>query len=195
MIHKMDTRKIIQALDYLACQQPDKTIDNMKAYKLLWLADRYHIRQYGRTISGDEYHALPYGAVPSDAKCILEEKTTKLNNDEKTVKEYLTILPNHKYRGNKEPNMNVFSDSDIQALDLIINHFNHLSALELSELSHQFPEWQHYEKNLKDGSKKKAYKIDMNLFFENKQEKSGLFVDDPQLLELTKAVYQQYKGY
>lgn len=191
---KKDTRKIIQALDYLACQQPDNTIDNMKAYKLLWLADRYHLRQYGRTISGDEYHALPYGTVPSDAKCILENKATKLTNDKQIVEEYLTILPNHQYRGNKEPDMKVFSESDIQSLDLIIKHFNSFSALELSDFSHQFPEWKYYEKALKDEKKKKAYKIDMTLFFENKEEKSGLFVDDPLLLELTKEVYQQYKG-
>lgn len=191
----MDTRKIIQSLGYLANQQPNKTLDNMKAYKLLWLADRYHIRQYGRTISGDEYYALPYGMVPSDAKCILEGQVTKLENRKEMAEEYLEILPNHQYKSKQMPDMNVFSETDVQTLDLIVNHFNHLSAFELSELSHQFPEWKHYEKDLQNEKKKKAYKINMNLFFENKEEKSGLFMDDSLLLELTKAVYQQYKGY
>lgn len=190
-----DTRKIIQALGYLVSQQTDEKMDNMKAYKLLWLADRYHLRQYGRTITGDDYFALPYGAVPSNAKCILEEQDTKLHHCKDWVDEYLNILPNHQYGNKKGPDMSVFSDSDIQVMNLIIENFNHLSALELSNLSHQFPEWKHYENKLRNENEKKSYRIDINLFFENKEEESGLFVDDPQLLELTKAIYQQYKGY
>lgn len=190
-----NTRKIIQALGYLVSRQSDKKMDNMKAYKLLWLADRYHLRQYGRTITGDDYFALPYGAVPSNAKCILEEQNTKLYHCKNWADEYLNILPNHQYANKKEPDMSVFSDSDIQVMNLIIENFNHLSALELSNLSHQFPEWKYYENKLRNENAKKSYKIDMNLFFENKEEKSGLFVDDSQLLELTKAIYQQYKGY
>lgn len=191
----MDTRKIIQALDYLAYRQPERTIDNMKAYKLLWLVDRFHIRQYGRTVSGDEYHALPYGVVPSDAKCILEQQKTKLKNSPAEVEKYIEILPEHRYRAKEEPNMRVFSESDIEALDTILEHFNKYSALKLSGLSHTFPEWEHYKKSLEDHQKKNGYKINMNLFFENKKEDSGLFVDSPELLELTKAVYQQYQGY
>ena len=69
-----DTKKIIQALTYLAGKEDDKVMDNMKAYKLLWLADRYHLRQTGMTITGDAYYAMPFGIVPSDAKCVLENR-------------------------------------------------------------------------------------------------------------------------
>ena len=48
-----DVKKIVQALTYLANAQQDKGLDNMKAYKLLWLADRYQLRQCGRTITVD----------------------------------------------------------------------------------------------------------------------------------------------
>ena len=58
------TKKIIQALAYIAYQQADHKINSMKAYKLLWLADRYHLRQFGRTITGDTFFALPHGVVP-----------------------------------------------------------------------------------------------------------------------------------
>lgn len=190
----MDTRKIIQVLNYLAWKQPDHTLDNMKAYKLMWLADRYHLRQYGRTITGDEYHALPYGVVPSDAKCLLEGVKTKLPNASDMMHEYIDVLPGHTFRAKKDCEMKVFSESDIEALDLILQHFNILTPLELSDLSHRFPEWKHYEPFLKDQNKKNGYKIDMNLFFENKNEYSGLFVDSPELLNLTKDIYRQYKG-
>ena len=35
------TRKLIQALDYIAYHQHNRTVGFMKAYKLLWLIDRY----------------------------------------------------------------------------------------------------------------------------------------------------------
>ena len=193
-MRKMDTRKIIQALDYFACGQDDKSIDNMKAYKLLWLADRWHLRQYGRTVSGDEYHALPYGVVPSDAKCILEGKHTKLQDDSKLASDYLCVLKGHRYASRKMPDMSVFSETDREALALILKNYNKYSALELSEISHTFPEWKYYEKKLRDSSLKNGYKIDMNLFFENKDDSSHLFNDPDELLSLTKAVYNQYKG-
>jgi hypothetical protein len=62
----------------------------MKAYKLLWLADRYHLRQYGRTITGDTYFALPLGLIPSDAKNILEKKETNLFPEWKRFEEKLS---------------------------------------------------------------------------------------------------------
>ena len=73
-----DTRKIVQALNYIACSQLGHTVNCMKAYKLLWLADRYHLRHYGRTISGDVYYALPHGPVPMDAMNVVEGKPTNL---------------------------------------------------------------------------------------------------------------------
>ena len=157
----MDTKKIIQALDYVAWKQPDHTLDNMKAYKLLWLADRYHLRQYGRTITGDDYHALPRGVVPSDAKCILENQETKLSHSKEVTDEYLKIYPvsKHTYKALKAPNTKVFSESDIEALDLILNKFNSMTPLELSEFSHQFPEWKRYERSLTPPKRNMAIRL------------------------------------
>lgn len=84
-----DTRKIVQALNYIACSQLGHTVNCMKAYKLLWLADRYHLRHYGRTISGDVYYALPHGPVPMDAMNVVEGKPTNLADGSEGV----TILP------------------------------------------------------------------------------------------------------
>lgn len=77
----MDTKKIITSLAYLAWKQQGHEIDNMRACSLLWLADRYQLRNIGRTVSGDTYYAMPHGLMPSDAKCILECKTTNLPTD------------------------------------------------------------------------------------------------------------------
>lgn len=191
----MNIRKIIQALNYLAYKQHDGMMDDMKAYKLLWLVDRYHVRQYGRTVTGDNYCALPYGPVPSNAKDIIDSKSTIPDEEKTEIEKYLKMLPEqHKYESLKAPDMDVFSESDIEVMDKILASFNSYLPTDLSQLSHEFPEWKHYENRLKNPRLKNGYKINMDLFFENKKEKSGLFVDDSKLLEMTKEVFHEYRG-
>ena len=189
----MDTTKIIQALNYLACHQPDRQLDNMKAYKLLWLADRYHLRQTGCTITGDSYYAMPFGIVPSDAKCILENAKTKLNNPDGYKDKYIKSIENHQFKSVCDPDLNVFSESDQNALDKVLNLYGNYSALELSNLSHKFPEWTFYQDLLKDKNTKNSYKIDLNHFFEaSPEDGKELFADNEELLELTCELYHQY---
>lgn len=191
----MGTKKIIQILNYLASIQPNREIDEMKAYKLIWLIDRYHLRQYGRTVTGDSYNSMPLGVVPSDAKCIVNSERTKLDNDAAIVREYISKPRNHKYVSLKDSNMKVFSESDMNAIKVILDVYGNKGYNDLSELSHKFPEWKYYEARIIDKKKKNSYKIDMNLFFENYDDGSGLFMDSTELLDLTKGVYHQYKGF
>lgn len=188
----MDTRKIIQALAYLAYKQPTKQIGNIKAYKLLWLSDRYHVRHYGRTITGDTYYAMPKGVVPSDVKHILDGKDTIL----KTSIEPNSIIETKLgyYNSKEKPNMKVFSKTDCDVMNLVLDNYNKMSANKLSILSHNFPEWKHYENELKDKDSKNSYKIDMSLFFINYDDGTGLFMDDGELLSLTKNLYFSHYG-
>ena len=188
-----DTTKIIQALAYLADSQPNKVIDNMKAYKLLWLADRYHLRQTGRTITGDSYYAMPFGIVPSDAKCILDGTKTKLRNPKGYKGRYITNPDGHGFKVIAQPDLNVFSESDQAALDKVIAMYGSLDAMQLSELSHQFPEWTFYRDMLEDKEAKNSYKIDMDHFFEDAPTSaSQLFDEDKEMLSLTQELYHQY---
>ena len=187
-----DIRKIVQALTYLASYQPDKMLDNMKAYKLLWLADRYHLRQTGRTITGDAYYAMPFGIVPSDAKCLLEDAHTKLKEPKGYKKKYL-ITDGHQYKAVAEPDLKEFSESDMEALDKVLSAYNQYDALQLSDISHKFPEWTFYKEMLKDKDSKNSYKIDLDHFFEEAPEdERHLFDDSSELLELTQELYHQY---
>ena len=184
----MDKSKIIQAICYFAGKENGKVIDTMKVYKLLWLSDRYHLRQYGRTITADEYFALPYGPVPSNAKNLIDG-IAQNKSDQTMFGTYLDVLDKQHIAAKQNPDMEVFSETDRDALSLIYNTFGHKSAIELSKFSHTFPEWKHYEKQLLDKSLKNGYKIDKDLFFINKTEKSGLFVDDTEKLDFVKSVF------
>lgn len=190
----MDTQKIIQTLVYLASKQPNKQINKMKAYKLMWLVDRYHLRQYGRTVTGDAYYALPHGVVPTDAKHLLEDRLTRLTSNRDMLESYIRVDDEYVYSAIAEPNMDVFSDSDIEAMNKILDAFGGMNQYQLSDLSHQFPEWLQYEPLLVAEDSKNSYKIDLDLFFENKDEASNLFVDPEELLSLTKQVFHEYRG-
>lgn len=189
-----NTKKIIQALTYLASKQPDKKLGFMKAYKLLWLADRYHLRQYGRTVSGDSYYAMQYGMVPTDAKHLLDGEGTILNTPEDYLGLYIKVLPNHHFKAIQDPDMMEFSVSDQEVLDKIHEVYGGMSANDLSSISHGFPEWKAYEKLIKSVGTKSSYPVNPDLFFEKTEsDESGLFSNDSEeLLSLTKELFHQY---
>lgn len=188
----MDTKKIIQALAYMAYKEPNHVMDNIKAYKLLWLADRYHVRRTGRLVTGDAYYAMPKGPVPSDAKNLLEGQATHLTTDNQYMKEYIRCLGD-KYEVTREPNGKVFSISDREAMDLVYNVFGSMDADTLSAYSHEYPEWLAYKEQIEKEGTKSSYRIDMDLFFENNGvDDRGLFADDEEALMLAKEVYHEY---
>ncbi len=188
----MDTKKIIQALAYMAYKEPDHKMDNIKAYKLLWLADRYHIRRTGRLVTGDSYFAMPKGPVPSDAKNLLEGQSTHLSTDEQYLKEYIKRLGD-KYEVVKVPNGKVFSISDREAMDLVYEIFGSMDADTLSAYSHEYPEWIAYKDMIEKEGLKSSYRINMDLFFDNNDvDDRGLFADSDDALSLAKEVYHEY---
>src|SRR5262249_34072379 len=71
-------RKSTQALNYFARKAatgaPPREMNKMKALKLLFFADRYHLRKYGRPVSECEYFAMKNGPVASEAKRVAEER-------------------------------------------------------------------------------------------------------------------------
>ena len=47
--------KLVQALGYLLSLDDNKKMNRVKLIKLLWAADRFHMRRYGRTVSESRY--------------------------------------------------------------------------------------------------------------------------------------------
>ncbi len=189
------TKKLIQALDYIAYHQHNRTVGFMKAYKLLWLIDRYSMRHYARTVTGDMYFAMEHGTVPTDAKHVLENQSTIMDNSQEEVDKYLRVNDiDHRFSSRKAPNLDVFSKSDINAMDTILEHYGSMSAFELSKLSHKFPEWLAYKDKIQNEKQKSSYPIDPNLFFSVYDDGLGVFNDDPKKLALAKDLWNEYNA-
>lgn len=60
-------KKAAQTLNYFAIKNGGE-IDKLHALKLVFFADRYHLRKYGRPITNDQYWAMRFGPVASGVK-------------------------------------------------------------------------------------------------------------------------------
>lgn len=188
-----NTKKIIQAMAFLASKMQGQTLDEMKAYKLLWLADRCHLRLNGRTITGDRYFAMPKGVVPTDAKHLLDGEATVLETPDNYFGQWIEKVKPYKFRAIQSPDLKEFSESDIQVLNRVIDTYGNFSGRELSDLSHKYPEWEKYKDMLLDKNEKNSFPINMDLMFENcDEDTSDLFKQSPEVLETTKEIYHEF---
>ncbi|MGY3088210.1 hypothetical protein ACVWYF_001243 [Hymenobacter sp. UYAg731] len=181
-------RKTTQALNFFASKEGG-AINKMKALKLLWIADRLHVRKYGRLISNDTYFAMPRGPVASGARDIMNH-TSYLSEEERVYSEkFVSDETRTTFRSIADVELKVFSKTDHDAIIEAYNSFGKSDEQELSELSHVYPEWKRFETRLQAGMASR-YEIDFLDFFANPSEANhSLFSENLELLELSKEVF------
>jgi len=140
-------KKAVQVLNHYALKQGG-SINKMKALKLIYLADRYHLRKYGRLITNDTYFAMEYGPVPSAVKDIVERSIGLGKIESKYSKKYIAQVGKYQFRSKESVDDSVFSQSDIEALGIIWEKYGHYDQFELAELTHKYPEWKKHERSL-----------------------------------------------
>ncbi len=161
-------KKGVQALNYFACKK-DSKINKMKAIKLVYFADRYHIRKYGRPVVGDVYWAMKFGPVASSTLRVanLESDDAEcFNYAKKFISHPKNDLKKEHFESRKNVEINVFSNSDIEALEASYSEFGEYDQFELAELTHIYPEWKKFSAELVSG-KKKRVRMDYADFFKN----------------------------
>ena len=180
-------KKSVQALNYLA-QQFGGSLNKMKALKLIWLADRLHVRRYGRSITGDVYFAMPFGPVPSTTRDLVNSYQSLNEIEAQYGSQYIAnIEDKYTFISLNEPNLKVFSKTDIEVIDEIVKKFGQLKEFELSDFSHIFPEWTRYESELKANNSSR-FEIDYHDFFVNVKDETNTFIDSKENLEITKGL-------
>jgi len=143
-----DYKKTIQALNYIAEKEGGK-VNYMKALKLLYFADRLHLREYGRLITDDCLIAMKNGTLGSQARDIVT-KNEHLPHivyqyvEDKLVKDGYDISAIH-------PEINELSKTDIKCVDIILEILGSKDQYQLAELTHDLPEWKRYEYVIESG--------------------------------------------
>lgn len=184
MIRGNKYKKIFQALNFFAIAE-DGEINKMKALKLIWLADRLHLRKYGRTITGDTYYALKNGSVPSSAKKFAEANDYIKLTEKQYGDRFIQKVDVHHYKSVNAVDIMVFSKTDIDIMNIIYKTFSGKDQYELGKLSHKFPEWKRFEDNLKK-KPHSNYLMEMEDFFEEGSVKLDIFNQSAELLEVSR---------
>lgn len=176
---RFSPEKLVQALAFFA-QRGVRDLDKMKAAKLLFHADKYHLLKYGRPVIGDQYACMEYGPVPSASLNVMNDVIAHDEHFPPMAKElfddFLIVEKGifRKYavfRARREPDLDVFSDSDIEALEYAQKTYGAKSAWALSEESHAEPCWQAANENRAPGS---SIMMDYRLFFEGHPEAADM---------------------
>ena len=108
-----------------------------KMNKLLFYTDFIKYRREGYGLTGLEYRAIKHGPVPNGYGEIYSRAS------DVEMEEY--IYPNGTsgilLQTHQEPDMNIFTDSEIELLQDVCEYFRNFSAGEISEQSHQEKGW------------------------------------------------------
>lgn len=198
-MNKFSIRKILQMLFYIQSSPlaTSSTSDYiMYMLKIIFFADRYHIRNYGLTASGDFYYGMKNGPVASSTCDVLHNKLPNnansaeshfLNEIEMTG-EYTVFI--------KQQADDELSTSVKEALDFSLINFGRFSQFDLSEITHAYPEWKNHKDVLTVTNKR--FEMSFEDFFENPDDLSELikykitkdpFEGNVEFLDAMKEVY------
>jgi len=157
----VSTPRILQALYYIQSKAPADNSDRFhRTYflKMIYFADRYHLRHYGFTATDDTYYAMKLGPVASATYDILKSVAVK------EISEHEVFIDR-------------FGDDDLpesfkESLDFALLNFGSYGWAALSDITHFYPEWKKHESNI---AQKRRIAMDVRDFFDDPQDKK----DDP----------------
>lgn len=145
MLLEFDYKKATQAINYLAKKEGGQ-IDKLKLIKLVYFADRYHLRRYGRPMVNDAYFAMPLGPVGSSVKDIAEFSSFLDEEERGYAEKYLTRgVHNNTVVSVASVDDEVFSKSEFEALDFAYSEFGKYPAPALVDIAHHYPEWDKFK--------------------------------------------------
>lgn len=187
-MNAFDTAHAVQALDYLASRAVGRRMTKLVALKLLYLADRDHLRKHGRTVLGDEYFAMPYGPVASHSKDLIERMAgmggdpggyLRVFNAPGNRAEIVPALP---------PDTRMLSETEMESLDLAAAQlFLHADIV---DFTHEFPEWKRHKRALDSGAR--SVPMDYLDFFLPCEVPGIEYCDAPaRLVEINRELYAE----
>lgn len=188
-----DVVKVSQALGFLLSLDDNHKMERVKLIKLLWVADRLHLRRYGRTVTETDYFAMVHGPVCSLALDIArmdEDGIVLSDSDKMYLEEYFTADEKNTSM-QKSVGDEYLSESDKEALKEAWEMFKDTETFELSdEISHRYPEWSKFSRYFEDNRGRKS--IDLEDFFRNPED-DQYFKEDEDRLSAAHEIYKDAK--
>lgn len=190
-------KRAVQALGYI--QSKTAISDKLALIKLLFFADRYHLRSFCISMLEDDYKALRKGPVCSYTLDLINQSNfyNTLSLEQKKYVYDNLVCKNWNVTV-KENNIDALSKSALMALDFSIEHFSKFDSIDLVEIAHSYPEWKKFEDFFKKYPKN-SKNMDYVDFFDNPSSNDSVineyfngkdpFEMDERLLNATKMEY------
>ncbi len=132
---QFDKEKSLNALLYVANRVQRK--DFHKIFKIIYFADRQHLADWGRPITGDTYIAMEAGPVPSRLYDMLKiVRGDSYLPDIEGLGKYFQVENWMYVNPLQDANLNRLSPNEQEVLDACIDKYSSLSYDEIKEKSH-----------------------------------------------------------
>lgn len=129
--------KLVQASAVLLKQEGGHRMAYMRLLKLLYIADRESIKEYGLPITFDRWYALQRGPIVSRVYSLIKGEDV----DSPQWAEYIEREKYH-VRLVSDPRPTKLSRREIRVLQQVSDNYEDKDEWDLSNLTHAFPEWQ-----------------------------------------------------
>lgn len=125
---------------YFLQQVNNKFLGRTKLMKLLYYADYEWLNKTGSFMTGDSYIALQYGPVPKHALEALKQlaKRGAIRIEKTKIVDY----DQERYLVLEDPDYSLFTREELEHLSEIARRFEHWTAKQMTELSHEDWPWQ-----------------------------------------------------
>jgi len=110
-----------------------------KLNKALYFADFAHMRRTGRPITGATYQKLPRGPAPRRLLPVRESLVEA--GDAQIVRDSFLGYEQHRLVPSRPADLSRFSNDEIATVEEILDDLRHLTAKQVSDLSHAEPGW------------------------------------------------------
>lgn len=166
--------KIIQVISYLL--QKEKKMNYTKLIKLVFFADKLHLKTYWNIITWDNYRALKMGPVASLTLDIIRiPEDYSLDNQLPFKKDWYDLVETKKIT-----DFDYLSETEKNTLDKIYDTFGKYSWNKLVDMTHKCIEWKSC--NICDW-------MNYESFFENSKWQNSIFDIDDEKVALAKDLF------
>ncbi|ADW72202.1 hypothetical protein Rahaq_0575 [Rahnella aceris] len=135
---RFDSEKALEAILYVASKAP--IADVYHVGKILYFADRAHLKEYGRMLFGDTYIAMKDGPVASGAFDIIKTARGTASFlpkglDAETIRKALTV-DGYQMKTLRPADENFFSDSDLECINQALEEYGSKPFGVIRRISH-----------------------------------------------------------
>jgi len=147
-IKHFDREKALEAILFIANNlQGAATFHSIS--KMLYLADKLHLQEYGRLICGDRYIAMEYGPVPSAIYNMMKVANKRGSIDvdwDEIIQDAMSVVHGRNVVPNRDCNMDMLSESELECIQQTISTFGRKTFGELVDITHDTA-WNAVEEN------------------------------------------------